>query len=656
VLFSGDRIPSTRVVSLLASAVILICASLSAQAPSLPNLPDPQQVLRYLDQTIDWHRHLAVEEQLASDPSDVLFLVEDKQLAGQILRLSFDFARADAELLAATGQANTETNEAPESARYQSLSRAAATADAAVQQTRSELESYKQKLSVARGRARTDWQSKIDETQSELELAQTRSQTLHSILQFVGGQGKGNLLAQVDQLRHTVPELETTAGKPAGAQATAAAGSTSAAAATAVKRQRPSGIIGLASSLFALSSKKHALDQTLKVTDSLAKSGQNLRTPLISTVGAIARQGDQLAKQANTSDPKQLEQLKGQLDALTASFKQLSGVLMPLATQSLLFDAYKANVSRWRSAVDSEYRAEARSLAIRVAILAAVIAVILGLGELWRRATFRYIRDVRRRYQFLLLRRIVLWFAVGITVAFGLATEIGSIATFAGLITAGLAVALQNIVLAVVGYFLLIGKYGVKVGDRVQVAGVSGDVVDIGFIRTHLMELSGSGPGTALHPTGRVVAISNSTVFQAGAGFFRQIPGTNFVWHEVAMTVSPESDYRRAEQRMLEAVESIFAEYQGKIEQQYHEMERSLTQQMDAPRPQSRLRLTSSGLEIVVRYPLDLAEAATIDDHVTRKLLEVLEQEPELKVVGSGRPHIQPVNDRGTPVEPPARS
>ena len=62
---------------------------------------------------------------------------------------------------------------------------------------------------------------------------------------------------------------------------------------------------------------------------------------------------------------------------------------------------------------------------------------------------------VRRRYQFLLLRRIILWIAIAITIAFAMATEIGSIATFAGLITPpGIAVALQNVILAIAGYFL----------------------------------------------------------------------------------------------------------------------------------------------------------------------------------------------------------
>ena len=112
-------------------------------------------------------------------------------------------------------------------------------------------------------------------------------------------------------------------------------------------------------------------------------------------------------------------------------------------------------------------------------------------------------------------------------IAFGLVSQLGSLATFAGLMTAGVAVALQNVILAMVGYFLLIGKFGVRVGDRVQVSGVVGEVVEIGLIRLHIMELAGAG--TDAQPTGRVVAFSNSIVFQPNPGLFRQVPGTSFI-------------------------------------------------------------------------------------------------------------------------------
>ena len=84
-------------------------------------------------------------------------------------------------------------------------------------------------------------------------------------------------------------------------------------------------------------------------------------------------------------------------------------------------------------------------------------------------------------------------------VGFTFATDLGSLATFAGLLTAGVAVAMQSVLVSIVGYFFLIGKYGIRVSDRVQIGSVTGEVIDLGLVRLHLMELSGQVP------TGRVV-------------------------------------------------------------------------------------------------------------------------------------------------------
>ncbi len=253
----------------------------------------------------------------------------------------------------------------------------------------------------------------------------------------------------------------------------------------------------------------------------------------------------------------------------------------------------------------------------------------------------RYVHEPRRRYQFLLLRKIVLWFVIAIVVAFAFASEIGSVATFAGLITAGVAVALQNVILSIAGYFFLIGRFGVRVGDRVQIAGVNGEVVDIGLVRLHLVEL---GSGGVDAPTGRVVAFSNSIVFQPN-GLFKPIPGTSFIWHEITLTVAPEGDYGIVEERLLRAVEAVFNDYRDEMAQQRRNMERTLS---SAPSPivtdltpKSRLRISESGLlEVVISYPVSLMRAAEIDDRVTRELLKEIDREPKLKLVGSGTPSI----------------
>src|SRR5262249_13850794 len=154
-----------------------------------------------------------------------------------------------------------------------------------------------------------------------------------------------------------------------------------------------------------------------------------IRGPLMTRLRAAATQGDEFAKEADSSDATQLEKLKKQLDALTEEFRQVSNTMLPLQRQSILLNYSKKTLASWHDTVQDQYYGERRSLLLRVAALGLAIMVVVILAEIWRKATLRYVRDPRRRYQFLLLRRIVMWLAIGITIAFGLATEIGSLAT-----------------------------------------------------------------------------------------------------------------------------------------------------------------------------------------------------------------------------------
>jgi small-conductance mechanosensitive channel len=165
----------------------------------------------------------------------------------------------------------------------------------------------------------------------------------------------------------------------------------------------------------------------------------------------------------------------------------------------VLLTSTAATIGNWRDAVKSQYRDALKTLLVRCGVLAVLLILVFAAAEIWRRAVMRYIQDTRRRYQFLLLRRIALWCVVFVIVGFAFASELGSIVTFAGLITAGLAVAMQSVLVSIVGYFFLIGKYGIRIGDRVQIGEVTGEVIELGLVRLYLMELGGHG---SLGPTG----------------------------------------------------------------------------------------------------------------------------------------------------------
>ena len=630
-------------------AGVLLAQQVTQPPTPTDGLPGSQDIVAYLNQSIDWRQRITAQEQIVTDSADETFLNSGKQISLQVLRLSFDFARSA--VLAGAGTANPAAEERNgQPTQHQALTAAFTKAQNDLKETQAELEADRQKLKTAT-KQRRELQATVDELESETNLAQARVDALGEMLQFAttgGARSTGSLPAQIEELQRTVPELEATAtsGTRTGSPTPASSTNISAASASRTNRAEPTGVLGLITDLIALNRKVSTLDESLKATTELQASAKQLRTPLRTAVMALTQQGEQIANQADTSDPAQLEQEKRQLDGVTAGFRRLTSVSAPLSKQSMLLNLYVTNVNDWRAAVKAQSSVDVRSLLLRLIVFGIVIGIAFALAEIWRKTIFRYVHDVRRRYQFLLLRRIVLWCVIGITIAFALASEIGSLATFAGLITAGVAVALQNVILAVAGYFFLIGKYGVRVGDRVQISGVTGQVIDIGLIRLHLMELS--GPESGWQPTGRVVVFSNAVVFQPAASFFKQIPGANFLWHEVSLTLAPDTNYHVAEERIMQAVEKVYGSYRERIEQQHRDMERSLNFAVAAPQPQSRLRLTQIGLEIIVRYPVELDGSSSIDDQVTRELLSALDKSPKLKLVGSGTPNIQAVIEPAT--------
>jgi len=145
--------------------------------------------------------------------------------------------------------------------------------------------------------------------------------------------------------------------------------------------------------------------------------------------------------------------------------------------------------------------------------------------------------------------------------------------------------------------------------------------------------------GRDLQPTGRVVAFSNAFVFQPTAGMFKQIPGTNFVWHEITLTLGADSSYSEVEKRMIRAVDAAFASYHEDLERQRVLMETNLGSVSVGPlRPRTALRLTSSGLEVTVSFPVEVHRATEIDDRVTREILREIDREPKLKWWGQTSP------------------
>ena len=586
------------------------------------------QVITVLDQTVDWYRTLGLQQQAANEPSDVLILYDNRQTANKVMSLAFDIARADAEMLGKEPPVAEDTG-GDTATSSQALLQLQKKLEAQTASVQAELDTERRQL-AANKKNRVGIQAKINELQGEINLINTKKSivaTMQGLATDAGGSSAGALKAQIDAMAVAIPSSAApAAGTSAVAAASSAGGASTAAqsplASTSVSVVGRFGLWDLASNVFRLSEKRGTIESIDRRTAALQATLTRVRDPLVNQIRALSARGDALGTAADSADSTALNGVHDQLDALAEQFKQASALLIPLSREAILLNQYRRNLSNWRDAIKTQYGEALEALGIRVGVLLVILALLFGAAEVWRKAVLRYIQDSRRRYQLLLLRRIALWSLVFVVVGFAFASELGSIVTFAGLITAGIAVAMQSVLVSIVGYFFLIGKYGIRVGDRVQIGDVAGEVIDLGLVRMYLMELSAKG---AMGPTGRVVAFANSVVFQVSSGLFKQIPGVNFSWREAVLDLPPGADYSAIKEQLNAAMTDALKEYRPEILRQTQEIERTtLSSSAGDAQPQIQLHFTGGGVEAHVRYPVHLAHAAEIEERVTEALARVV--------------------------------
>lgn len=611
------RIP----IAILLPAVLLT----GAAQPTAPALLRPADVLAHIKASISWYRQVGSAEQTPALANDVLLRDSTHAAALKALQLAFAFGQAAATYLDAPNSGTPAAG-----GQSSNLSQGAARAAARVDSLQGRLKEIEASIATARGSALDTLHAEHATVQAELALATQVRDTVNTLVAFTPAAGTGGLGPQVQELERQVPEAAPGAGTGAHAAKTAAPPAAPAASS-------PSGIFGLSASLLSLSHNHSQIRQLAGATDALVRSLDQLRTPLISEVRSVVARSESLSANSDSENTQQLAADQHEIESLTAQFHELSALLVPLGEQNIVLGTVRDNLAQVIDGIDAQTSETARFLFLRLVVLGLAIGAVVLLSTVWRRVTFRYIRDPRRRTQFLMLRRLLVTCLIAIIVILNFVTEFGSLATYAGLLTAGIAVALQNVILSVVAYFFLIGRYGVRRGDRVTISGVTGTVIDIGLVRTYLAELTGTAG--ELHPTGRIVVYSNSFVFQPSA-LFKHMGTTNYVWHTVRLVLTPESDFHLAESRICKAVESVYKNYRDGIEQQHADFERAVDTHMAEPRPDVKLRYTEEGLEVLVVYPAQTQQAPAADNQMMRAIEETVGQDPNLALANAGTPRV----------------
>jgi small-conductance mechanosensitive channel len=202
------------------------------------------------------------------------------------------------------------------------------------------------------------------------------------------------------------------------------------------------------------------------------------------------------------------------------------------------------------------------------------------------------------------------------------------LATGLGLVTAGLAFALQKLVTALAGYFVILRGETFNVGDRITMGGVRGDVIALSFTQTTIMEMGQPPPVQNADPamwvksrqyTGRVVTVSNARIFDEPVyNYTRELP---YIWEEMSLPIPYHADHAAAERILLEAASRHTVRAAELGEAALAEMERRYFVRASEMRPAVFYRLTDNWLELTVRFIAPTHAIRELKDAMAREVL-----------------------------------
>ena len=255
------------------------------------------------------------------------------------------------------------------------------------------------------------------------------------------------------------------------------------------------------------------------------------------------------------------------------------------------------------------------------AIVAVTAIVIIGVVRLARSIIRKNVSDGDLRYRAAKFVGMVGYFVMFVVIVTELSGRFTSLTVAIGAASAGIAFALQEVIVSFAGWLAVAFGAFYKVGDRVQLGGIRGDVIDIGFLRTTLMEC-GSWVNGDLY-NGRIVRVANSFVFKEPVfNYSGEFP---FLWDEITLPVRYESDYAEARRILDNIAAVVVGDYTQSAKARWQELVRSYRIEDARVEPQVTLIANDNWVEFTLRYVVDYRKRRSTKDALFTSILEAVQ-------------------------------
>ena len=254
------------------------------------------------------------------------------------------------------------------------------------------------------------------------------------------------------------------------------------------------------------------------------------------------------------------------------------------------------------------------------------VGVIVGLVII-RLVVLRWIRtqtdDPEAQFRAKKITSTVATFIGLVTLAFIWIDAFNSLATYLGLLSAGVAVALGDLLKNMAGYAYIMTRHPCRIGDRVEIRGIKGDVIDIRMFRFTLMEVGNWVD--ADQSTGRLVHVPNGAVFVDA--LINYTEGFSHIWDEIPVQITFESDWSKAEEMMRDVIDEHAPDVESSARNRIRETAKEYQIKIGKLTPIVYLSVGESGVILTARYLVEARRRRTVNSEMWRGILEAFSAE-----------------------------
>lgn len=206
--------------------------------------------------------------------------------------------------------------------------------------------------------------------------------------------------------------------------------------------------------------------------------------------------------------------------------------------------------------------------------------------------------------------------------------SIGTFSTYFGLVSAGLAIALKDLVINIAAWFFILARRPFEVGDRIEIDHVAGDVIDQRVFQFTLMEIGNWVHGE--QSTGRIIHIPNQQVFiQPLANYTK---GFKYIWNEIKVVITFESDWEKAKELLNEIVSAHSAHLSSDAEHKVRDAARKFMIYYNNLTPTVYTSVAADGISLTMRYLCEPRHRRDSEEKIWEAVLSALSQHKDIQL------------------------